>query len=126
ALAALTLCACQIGGGVPGPDPSRIPTAPPTSPEPSGAVPGGFTSQDPKDPAIQAIFKEAEKLLQAKYPSAGLRLTNLKSAQSQVVAGANYKLEADYSDSKGTGMVTVTVFRNLQGAFSLSEDNYKG
>lgn len=107
------LSACQAGTGMPAPAPAS-----------SAPVPGGSVDQNPDDAAMQAIFREAEKLLQAKYPSSGLRLTSLKKISSQVVAGANYRIEADYSDSKKSGLVRLLVFRSLQGQYSLSSDDY--
>ncbi len=122
ALIMFTLSSCQgpiINGGQntqPSPTPSSTASMP---------IPGGYVSQNPSDPAMQTVLKEAERLLQARYPEAGLRLNQLRSISSQVVAGANYRLEADYTDSKGSGVVTLIVFRNLQGSYSLSQDDYK-
>jgi hypothetical protein len=92
---------------------------------PSG-LPGGYFEQNPADPEMLALMSEAEKLLQAKYPTAGLKLTKLNKIASQVVAGANYSIEADYTDSKGSGKVSLVLFRSLQGEYSLSSENYSG
>ena len=69
-------------------------------------------------------MREGEKLLNAKYPAAKISLTALKSVSSQVVAGANYRMTADYADVRGTGSLTFTVFRSLDGKYSLSADDY--
>lgn len=124
ALIMFTLSSCQgpiINGGGQNTQPSPTPSSTGSMP-----VPGGYVSQNPSDSAMQTVLKEAERLLQARYPQAGLRLNQLRSISSQVVAGANYRLEADYTDSKGSGVVNLIVFRNLQGSYSLTQDDYKG
>lgn len=126
ALFMFTLSACQgpfINGG-PNPQPSASPSPAPSS-SANIPVPGGYVSQDPADPAMQSVLREAERLLQARYPDAGLRLTQLKSVSSQVVAGANYRLDAVYTDKTTTGSLTLILFRNLQGSYSLTQDDYK-
>lgn len=126
------LAACQGGSfnslvppAASGPSSSPSPATPSASP-PASPVPGGYFEQNPSDQAMQDIYKRAEQLLQAKYPAAGIKLTRLVRIASQVVAGANYNLQADYTDAKGSGSVTLTVFRSLQGEYSLSSDNYPG
>ncbi|PKL77300.1 MAG: hypothetical protein CVV27_05975 [Candidatus Melainabacteria bacterium HGW-Melainabacteria-1] len=122
ALCTFILSACQVGVGPASVNPTPAPTQQPTD-QPS-PLPGGFTDQSPTDPEMLAIFAEAQTLLQAKYPTAGIQLTQLKSIASQVVAGSNFRIEADYTDNTGSGTVELTVFRSLQGEFSLSADNY--
>lgn len=114
------LGACQFG------PPAPIPTASPTptsSPGPAG-LPGGYVAQNPADAEMQAIMRQAESLLQAKYPAAGLRLARLLEIGSQVVAGVNYRLRAEYLDARGSGTLEATVYRDLQNHFSLSADTY--
>lgn len=125
--ALLLLAACQGGNSNPlVPPASSSPGAAGPSASPPAPVPGGYFEQNPSDQAMQDIYKRAEQLLQAKYPAAGIKLTRLVRIASQVVAGANYNLQADYTDAKGSGSVTLTVFRSLQGEYSLSSDNYAG
>ena len=106
ALFMFAISACQ-GPIINGNNPQASPTPSPTPTPRNMPVPGAYVSQNPSDPAMQTVFREAERLLQARYPEADLRLTQLRSISSQVVAGANYRLDADYTDKKGKGEVTL-------------------
>lgn len=73
------------------------------------------------------MLVSAENLLRQKYPDAGISLTELQSFSSQVVAGMNYRLVASYTDQQGrSGVLNLTLYRDLEGNTTLSEDNYPG
>lgn len=90
-------------------------------------LPGGEMAQDPQSPLGQSLLVSAENLLRQKYPEAGISLTGLQSLSSQVVAGMNYRLVATYTDQQGrSGLLYLTLYRDLEDNTSLSADNYPG
>ena len=116
------LSACQAG--TPTPQNSATP-APQTSAQPSTPLVGGYSSQPTNSPEASAIKSNAQNLLNQKYPGEGIVLGALKSYETQVVAGLNHRLEAEYSDADGhKGTVRLVVYQDLKQAYTLSEDNY--
>ncbi|MGV3526316.1 MAG: hypothetical protein ACO1RX_19005 [Candidatus Sericytochromatia bacterium] len=113
------LSACQVTVTPNTPDASPAPSASPSPP-----LAGGYVSQDPAAAENQPVRVAAEQALQAKYPDANLRLTRMTQLETQVVAGLNYRMTADYTSSSGDGQITLVLYRNLQGEYSLSSDNY--
>lgn len=112
----MLLSACQVGSSAG----QQHNPAPPV-------LPGGQMPQDPQSPEGQALLVSAENLLRQKYPDAGISLTGLQSFSSQVVAGMNYRLVASYTDQQGrSGLLNLTLYRDLEGNTNLSEDNYPG
>lgn len=91
------------------------------APGPSGrAVLGGYNAQDIKDPGVQAAAEKAIGLLQAKTNDPSLALGKVVSAQGQVVAGFNYRLELELTSKSGPKKATVGVFRDLKGGHVLT------
>jgi len=116
------LSACQSNGTNTNPQGSSTPVA---SSSPNTPLPGGETQQATDSPQAKAMLINAQNLLNQKYPNAGIVLSDLTSYTTQVVAGSNHRLQASYSNGAGKkGMIKVTIFQDLNGAMSLSEDNY--
>lgn len=108
----------------PAPAPSPAPSPSP-SPAPSGApqqqpVAGGYTAQDPASPDMQAAATKAVELLKARANDPSLTLGKVLSAQTQVVAGLNYRLRVELGSASGPQTVTLTLYRDLQGAYQLT------
>lgn len=107
--------------GVPAPTEPAATTAPPRlSPIGAPVVVGGFTAADPTDAKIQAEAAEAVTLLQQKSLDRTLALDKVRAAATQVVAGTNYRLELDVRSSGAVKPVTVVMYKDLQGARSLT------
>lgn len=81
---------------------------------------GGYTARDAKDPGVLAAAEKAIGLLQAKTNDPSLALGKMVSAQTQVVAGSNYRLELELTSKSGPRKATVVVYRNLKDAYSLT------
>ncbi|MGE3724650.1 MAG: hypothetical protein AB7I41_03810 [Candidatus Sericytochromatia bacterium] len=116
------LSACQSNGTNTNPQGSSTPVA---SSSPNTPLPGGESQQPTDSPQAKAMLINAQNLLNQKYPNAGIVLSDLTAYTTQVVAGSNHRLQASYSNGAGKkGMIKVTIFQDLNGAMSLSEDNY--
>ncbi len=121
-LSALALTACQSNGTNSNPQGSSTPVA---SSSPNTPLPGGETQQATDSPQAKAMLINAQNLLNQKYPNAGIVLSDLTAYTTQVVAGSNHRLQATYSNGAGKkGPIKVTIFQDLNGAMSLTEDNY--
>lgn len=107
------------------PSTKSSPRTGPFAGDPSPPLPGGYMVQKVNDPSMLAAYKQGEKLLQAKYPAAGLRLTALRKIATQVVAGVNYRMEALYADKRGFGTVVLVMYMNIKGQYELTQDSYK-
>lgn len=108
----------------PSPSPSPAP-APSPSPAPSGAqqqqpVAGGYTAQDPASPDMQAAATKAVELLKTRASDPSLTLGKVLSAQTQVVAGLNYRLRVELGSASGPQTLTLTLYRDLQGGYQLT------
>ena len=90
-----------------------------------GRILGGYKEIDKDDAEAQAAaeFAVAE---QAKKQDTTIKLVSVEHAESQVVAGINYKLclkvevEDKENNVDATEEVQVVVYRNLQKAYSLT------
>ncbi len=112
------LSACQAGA------PAPQNTATPAS-QASAPIVGGYSAQPTDSPQAQAIKSNAQNLLNQKYPGEAIVLGLLKSYETQVVAGLNHRLEAEYSDADGhKGTIRLVVYQDLKESYTLSEDNY--
>ncbi|MCC6551980.1 MAG: hypothetical protein IT372_03020 [Polyangiaceae bacterium] len=85
-----------------------------------GPMPGGYADQDPASPEIQAAAAKAVELLKERTQDPSLALERVISASTQVVAGQNYRLELALTSSAGPRTVRVVLYRDLQGACSLT------
>lgn len=123
-LTSLALSACQSNGTNSNPQGSGTPV-PAASSSPTQPLPGGEAQQATDSPQAKAMLINAQNLLNQKYPNAGIMLSDLTAYTTQVVAGSNHRLQATYTNSAGKkGPLKVTIFQDLNGAMSLSEDNY--
>lgn len=106
---------------------SNSPAALPNHIETPDALPGGAVDQSPESPLANSIKANAQNLLNQKYPEADIKLQELHSFKTQVVAGTNYILTVSYTDQSGVqGKLTLTVYKNLEGNYALTQDNYPG
>ena len=93
----------------------------------TASLPGGAVDQTVESALAQSIRANAQNLLNQKYPEAGVELQTLHRFQTQVVAGSNYILDVDYTDQKGAqGRLMLTVYKDLEGRYRLTQDNYPG
>ncbi len=89
--------------------------------------PGGAVNQVIDSPLANSIRANAQNLLNQKYPDADIALQTLHSFKTQVVAGTNYILEVDYTDQGiAQGRLMLTVYKDLEGRYALTQDNYPG
>jgi hypothetical protein len=120
-LVALTiaLTACTVPGQqAANPQPSSGVVNVPTSPTPP--MPGGYVTQPVDSEMVQDVAKQAITLLQERTKDPTIALQAVRSARSQVVAGANFELAMDITTKDGPKSVTVVVYRNLKGEHSLT------
>jgi hypothetical protein len=102
--------------------------AAPLSPVPFSAqavsqpVPGGFVPQPTQGEAIAEPVREATKLLAGAHwlNDPALKVLEVKRAESQVVAGTNYRLLLRVRHHGQARFVRVLLFEDLQGRYSLS------
>lgn len=88
--------------------------------EPPHHIVGGFSGQDAQSPEVQAAAAKAISLLQAKTGDSTLALAQITSAETQVVAGMNYKMVLEVRSKSGPKTATVVVYRDLKGTYSLT------
>ena len=97
------------------------------NPKDTASLPGGAIDQPLEGALAQSIRANAQNLLNQKYPEAGIELQALHRFQSQVVAGTNYILDVDYTAQQGAqGRLMLTVYKDLEDRYRLSQDNYPG
>lgn len=119
-LSALTilLSSCQIGIGA-----TSSGTLPQTLVSPSfgQSLPGGFVTRDPNTTELQAIAKEAERLLNAMPGDTQYTFDKVLEASSKTEAGEITDIKVAYTDNLGRqSFVTLRVYRDLQNRYSLS------
>jgi hypothetical protein len=104
--------------------PAALPASPvtpvATNAAPASPVVGGYTAADPASASVQSAAAEAVKLLQLRTKDRTLALGKVRGAQTQVVAGTNYRLELDVRTGGATKPVTVVLYKNLQGGAELT------
>lgn len=102
--------------------PAELPPSPATTATPAVSPPvvGGYTAADTASAPIQSAAAEAVKLLQTRTKDRSLTLEKIRSAQTQVVAGTNYRLELDVKTGRATKAVTVVLYKDLQGGAQLT------
>eukprot|EP00475_Leptophrys_vorax_P032777 TRINITY_DN50_c0_g1_i1.p1 TRINITY_DN50_c0_g1~~TRINITY_DN50_c0_g1_i1.p1 ORF type:complete len:538 (+),score=169.95 TRINITY_DN50_c0_g1_i1:43-1656(+) len=86
---------------------------------------GGYAPVNAADPSVIAAASFAWKAVSEQYSSGDLDLTTAKnllvaSAEKQIVAGTNYRLVLTGDFSTGFVTLNVVVFKDLNGAFSLT------
>jgi len=90
------------------------PSAPTVAPGP--VIVGGYAPADMNDPNVKAAYGLALNELYRRNPTRAL--DEKKSAEQQVVAGMNYRFRIEMS---GRAVYSITVYRDLQGAMSVSD-----
>lgn len=88
----------------------------------SQPMPGGFVPQPTQGEAVAEPVREAVKLLAGPHwlNDPALRVLEVKRAESQVVAGTNYRLLLRVRHHGLTRFVRVLLFQDLQGRYALS------
>lgn len=81
---------------------------------------GGYESRPVDHADVQEAAVKAVELLQSRQGDPGLRLIQIKSAESQVVAGLNFRLELELQTQSGVKTAKVVVYRDLQNHFQLT------
>jgi hypothetical protein len=101
---------------------SPVSAAPFSAQAASRPVPGGFVPQATQGEAIEATAREAVKLLAGPHwlNDPALKLLDVKRAESQVVAGTNYRLLMRLQHHGQARYVRVLLFQDLQGRYTLS------
>lgn len=94
--------------------------APAPTPAPGPAIAGGYAGQAANDPDVAKAAEEAIKLLQEKEADPTLKLVSVKKAETQVVAGMNYRMELEVATAKGARTLKVVVYRSLDGKHQLT------
>lgn len=87
----------------------------PASPSPPPMIVGGYSAADLSDANVKAAQSLAEKEIYARNPTRAL--VEKVSAETQVVAGRNYRFTIAMS---GGASYRVTVFQPLQGDMKVS------
>ena len=101
---------------------AKAPPAPAPAPAPGPApeIAGGYAGQAANDPDVTKAAEEAIKLLQEKEADPTLKLVSVKKAETQVVAGMNYRMELEVATAKGAKTLKVVVYRSLDGKHQLT------
>jgi len=87
---------------------------PPSAPAP--VVVGGYAPADMNAPEVKAAYGVALAEIYKRNPTRAL--DEKKSAEQQVVAGMNYRFRIEMT---GGSVYSVTVYRDLQGAITVSD-----
>ena len=94
---------------------------------PVSPLPGGAVDQSIESPLAKYIQDKAQNLLNQKYPEMNIELQVIYSFKTQVVAGTNYMLEVAYTDQSSVpGKLMLTIYKNLEDVYVLTQDNYPG
>jgi hypothetical protein len=83
-------------------------------------VVGGYSAADVKNADVQAAASKAIPLLQEKYGDKSISLKSIKAAESQVVAGTNYRMTLELTTKSGAKEVKVVVYRDLKDNYTLT------
>ena len=83
-------------------------------------VPGGWNTRDPADEYIVAAAGEAVALLKERQQDSTIAITEVVSAQTQVVAGTNFRLRLSIETAEGAKTVELVMYRNLKKEVSLT------
>ena len=83
-------------------------------------VPGGWNPRNPADESILAAAGEAVSLLKERQQDSSITLVEVLAAQTQVVAGTNYRLELSLQTGEGAKTVELVMYRNLKKEVSLT------
>ena len=74
-------------------------------------VPGGWTDKQTDAEGVVAAVEVAIRELRGALDDSELRLVSIRAAQSQVVAGVNYRLVLDVTGKGGPRTVAATIYR---------------
>ncbi len=74
-------------------------------------VPGGWTDKQIDAEGVVAAAEVAIRELRGALDDSELRLVSIRAAQSQVVAGLNYRLVLDVTGKGGPRTVAATIYR---------------
>lgn len=85
------------------------------------SVPGGYAKADVKDEEVVRAAKFALKEQAKKEKAGAYKLEQVVSAQRQVVAGLNYKMELQVLHKGKSQRVLTVVWKKLDGKFALTE-----
>ena len=80
----------------------------------SAPVAGGYAAADVNDPEVRAAAAFVAQQREA-------RLGSIDSAETQVVAGTNYRMCLRITNRSGEERITAVVFRGLDGKLQLSD-----
>lgn len=91
-----------------------------------GIMVGGYASVPVTSPEVLGISKSAVAMKNALPESKKVRLVSIKKAETQVVAGMNFRLCLRVADKSHSYRVRTVVYRDLVGALMLTEWTPKG
>ena len=98
--------------------------SPPPGQAPTPAtIAGGWTQASVMEPSVHAAAQEAVAL-QAKATGEELTLEKVLSAQTQVVAGTNYRLTLSVKKSGKKKTASIVIWEKLDGTHDLSSWNW--
>lgn len=89
-------------------------------------IAGGYSAISISDAATISIAKAAVKIKNALPESKRVKLLSIIDAQSQVVAGQNFKLCISVKQASHKMRVQAVVYRDLSGKLTLTEWTPKG
>ena len=87
---------------------------------------GGYSAASTGAPEVIAIAKAAVKMKNGDLQTNKVKLLSIIDAQSQVVAGQNFRLCLDVKQAKHKMRVRAVVYRDLSGKLELTEWTPKG
>jgi len=89
-------------------------------------IPGGYSKAGVKEDEVVKAAKFAIKEQAKKDKGGPYKLEQIVSAQRQVVAGINYKLELKVQQKGKSQLVNAVIWKKLDGKHELTEWNVKG
>ena len=90
------------------------------SSQPSPPIVGGYSAASVKEPEVVKAAQFAVKT-KAKNTRLKMALLSIQSAEKQAVAGMNYRVVLKVKAAAKPQRVKATVYKDLQGKYSLSE-----
>lgn len=94
------------------------------APVPSPVLSGGWSRATPNDSRIQGAAEYAVKT-QALATQSILKLSSIQSAQQQVVAGMNYRLNLSVLKNGKEQSAEAVVWKKLDGTYQLTDWSWK-
>lgn len=92
----------------------------PPAPAPERAIVGAYSPRATDDEQVVSAANEGVRLLNASNDAPAYELAQILQAESQVVAGMNFRLDLALRSDAGPSNKRLVVYRMLDGTYSLT------